>query len=39
MRMWHPCHLNIGPADRPEGSCELVKVVSSLSTMVKVIRF
>jgi len=25
MRMWYPRHLNIGPADSPAGSCELVK--------------
>jgi len=25
MRMRYPRHLNIGPADIPEGSCELVK--------------
>jgi len=25
MRMWYPRHLNIGPADSPEGSSEHVK--------------
>jgi len=25
MRMCYARHLNIGPADSPEGSCELVK--------------
>jgi len=25
MRMRYPRHLNMGPADTPEGSCELVK--------------
>jgi len=25
MRMRYPRHLNIGPSDRPEGSCGLVK--------------
>jgi len=39
MRMRYPYHFNIGPADSAEGSCELVKVVSSLSTMANVIRF
>ena len=38
MRMRHLRNLNIGPADRPEGSCELVKWCQ-LSAMVKVIRF
>jgi len=31
MRMWYPRHLNIGPADSPEESCELVSGVMSLN--------
>jgi len=31
MRMWYPRHLNIGPGDSPEGSCELVNSVKSLN--------
>jgi len=37
MRMRYPRHFNIGPADSHEGSCEVVKVGSSLSTMVKIL--
>jgi len=31
MRMWYPRHLNIGPADSPAGSCELLSGVMSLN--------
>ena len=39
MRMRYPRHLNIGPADSPEGRCELVKWCQCLSAVLKVIRF
>jgi len=38
MRMRDPHHLNIGDADSPEGSCELLKWCQ-VSTMMKLIDF